>query len=150
MKVSLLKVLFETFSFNTMKLALFSLQKHFWFYSSKNFASMAKWKHSWLEAEDSNSVRLNLWLQKDDEYHGADKLCSFQVKYFTQGVQAFTQQSQKKKHKQTSYIRFSNSQVHISGKVESSLSTEVKKPILKTMILDASQKDKFCRGYVDV
>ena len=30
---------------------------------------MVKWKDSWPEPEDSNGVRLNLWLRKDDEYH---------------------------------------------------------------------------------
>ena len=105
---------------------------------------MVKQKHSWLEAEESNSVRFNLQLQKDDEYHGGGKLCSFQVKYFTQGVEVLTQHSQKKKHKESSYIRFSTSQAHISEKVGSSPSIEVEKPIWKTMNLDVSQKDKFC------
>ena len=67
---------------------------------------MVKWKDSWLEAEESNGVRLNLWLRKDDEYHGYCKLCRCQVKYNTQGAQAFTQHSQKKKHKDISDIRF--------------------------------------------
>ena len=103
---------------------------------------MVKSKDSWLEAEDSNGVRLNLWLQKDDEYHGYCKLCRCQVKCNTQSAQAFTQHSHRKKHKDISDIRFSPSQVHISGKAEWSTSTEMKKSTSKTMILDASQKDK--------
>ena len=94
-----------------------------------------------VEAEDSNGVRLNLWLQKDDEYHEYCKLCSCQVKYFIQGARAFTQDSQKKKQKKISDIRFSTSQVHISGKADSLPSTDRKKST-STMILDASQKDK--------
>ena len=82
---------------------------------------MVKWKDSWLEAEDSNGVKLNLWFEKDDEYHGYCKLCSCN----TQGTQAFLQHPQKKKHKGISDIRFSTSQVHISGKAESSTSTEM-------------------------
>ena len=99
---------------------------------------MLKWKDSWLEAEDSNGVRLKLWLRKDDEYHGYCKLCRCQVKYNTQGAQAFTQHSQKKKNKGISDIRFSTSQVHISGKAESSKSTEMKKLTSKTVILDVT------------
>ena len=102
---------------------------------------MGKWKGCLLEAEDSNGVRLNLWLQKDDEYHEYCKLCSCQVKYFIQGARAFTQHSQKKKQKKISDIRFSTSQVHISGKADSLPSTDRKKST-STMILDASQKDK--------
>ena len=116
--------------------------KDFYFYCGNNFAIMVKWKDFWLEAEDSNGVRSNLWLRKDDEYHGYFKLCSCQVKFNTQGVQAFTQHSQKKKHKGISDIKVSTSQVHISGKAESSTFTEMKKSTSKTMILDASQKDE--------
>ena len=82
-------------------------------------------------------MRLNLWLQKDDDYHGYCKLSRCQVKYNTQGAQAFTQHSQKKKHKDIS-DRFSTSQVHISGKAESSTFTELKRSTSKTIILDAS------------
>ena len=103
---------------------------------------MVKWKDSWLKAKNSNSVRLNLWLQKDDEYDGYCKLCCCQVKYYTQGAQKFTQHSQRKKHKEISDIRFSTSQVHNSRKAESPPSTDVKKSTSKTMILDISQKDK--------
>ena len=52
---------------------------------------MIKWKDSWLEAENSKGVRLNLWFLEDDEYHEYCKLCSCQVKCNSQGSQAFTQ-----------------------------------------------------------
>ena len=95
-----------------------------------------------MEAEDSNGVRLNLWLWKDDEYHEYCKQCRCQVKYNTQGTQAFTYHSQKKKLEDISDIRFSTSQVCISGKAESSTSLVMKKSTSKNMILDASQKNK--------
>ena len=98
-----------------------------------------------LEAEDSNGVRLNLWLWKDDEYHGYCKLCSCQIKFNTQGAQAFTQHSQKKKCKGISDVRFSTSQVHISGEAESA---SMKKSASKTMILDASKKHKISSAEV--
>lgn len=47
-----------------------SLLKIFGFTAVNILPSMVKWKDSWLKIEDSNGVRLNLWLQKDDEYHG--------------------------------------------------------------------------------
>ena len=89
---------------------------------------MVRWKDPRLEAEDSNGVRLNLWLQKDDNYHEYCKLCRCQVS-----------------------DRFSTPQVHVSGKAESSTSTKLKISTSKTIILDASQKDKnkFCWGYMD-
>ena len=97
---------------------MYDLLVYHWAWNTVTVTFTMYGKMGRLLAEDI-VVRLNLWLRKDDEYHGYCKLCSCQVKYSTQGAQAFTQHSQRKKNKEFSDIKFSASQMHISGKAES-------------------------------
>ena len=48
---------------------------------------MVKWKDLWLTRKDSNDVIIGLWATKRDANYARCSLCSFDLKYSTQGFQ---------------------------------------------------------------
>ena len=67
---------------------------------------MVKWKDLWLTRKDSNDVIIGFWATKKDANYARCSLCSFDLKYSTQGFQTFTLQSVVKHHKDVSKRSF--------------------------------------------
>ena len=81
-----------------------------YFCCSSKSGIMVKWKDSWPEPEDSNGVRLNLWLRKDDIIDNvsyADTKSNIILQVHRHSLST----PKRKKHKDISDIRFSTSQV---------------------------------------